>query len=53
MATNADCAHEGTMGIIDLDTEMVTCEECGYSESADPDDIANHIALRDTGTGIY
>jgi Zn ribbon nucleic-acid-binding protein len=51
--TLAQCAHEGTMGSINLDTEMVTCDECGYSESADPDDIANHIALRDTGIGIY
>jgi Zn ribbon nucleic-acid-binding protein len=53
MSDNSNCAHEGTMGAIDLDTEMVSCVDCGYSEPADPDDIANHIALRDTGRGIY
>ena len=47
------CAHEGTMGTIDLDTEMVSCDECGYAEPADPDDIANHKSLRDTGKSIY
>ena len=47
------CAHEGTMGTIDLETEMVSCDECGYSEPADPDDIANHKSLRDTGKSIY
>jgi hypothetical protein len=47
------CAHEGTMGTIDLDTEMVSCDECGYTEPADQDDLANHRALRDTGKGVY
>ena len=34
-----ECLHEGTMGILDLYRETVTCEECGYTEDADPYDI--------------
>lgn len=48
-----DCAHEGTMGTIDLETEMVICENCGYSEPADPYDIANHKSIRATGKALY
>jgi hypothetical protein len=41
------CQHEGTMGTVDLDAETVSCDECGYTTDIDPDDLAEHIRLRD------
>jgi hypothetical protein len=45
------CQHEGTMGTVDLDAETVSCDECGYTTDIDPDDLAEHIRLRDEALG--
>ena len=39
------CAHEGTMGILDVYRETVTCEACGYTEDADEDDLLEQKRL--------
>ena len=41
------CEHEGTMGTVNLEAETVSCDECGYTTDIDPDDLAEHIRLRD------
>lgn len=41
------CEHEGTMGTVDLEAETVSCDECGYTTDIDPDDLAEHLRLRD------
>jgi hypothetical protein len=41
------CQHEGTMGTVDIYAETVSCDECGYTTDIDPDDLAEHIRLRD------
>lgn len=41
------CEHEGTMGTVDIEAETVSCDECGYTTDIDPDDLAEHIRLRD------
>jgi len=45
------CSHEGTMGTVDLEAETVSCDECGYTTDIDPDDLAEHIRLRDEALG--
>lgn len=45
------CKHEGTMGTVDLDAETVSCDECGYTTDIDPDDLAEHIRLRNEAMG--
>jgi hypothetical protein len=45
------CLHEGTMGTVDLEAETVSCDECGYTTDIDPDDLAEHIRLRDEALG--
>ena len=34
-----------TLGTLDLYRETVSCDECGYTEDADPDDIAEQHRL--------
>ena len=41
---NAPCEYH-TLGILDVYRETVTCEECGYTEDADPDDLAEQRRL--------
>lgn len=41
------CEHEGTMGTVNLEAETVSCDECGYTTDIDPDDLAEHLRLRD------
>ena len=41
------CQHEGTMGTVNLEAETVSCDECGYTTDIDPDDLAEHLRLRD------
>jgi hypothetical protein len=45
------CQHEGTMGTVNLEAETVSCDECGYTTDIDPDDLAEHIRLRDEALG--
>lgn len=33
------------LGLLDLYRETITCEDCGHTEDADPDDIAEQHRL--------
>jgi hypothetical protein len=39
-----ECEYH-TLSILDVYRETVTCEECGYTEDADPDDLAEQRRL--------
>ncbi len=41
-----ECEYH-TLGLLDVYRETVSCEECGYTEPADPDDIAEQFRLLD------
>ena len=41
---NASCEFH-TLSLLDLYRETVSCEECGYTEDADPEDIAEQYRI--------
>lgn len=44
MPENIECEFH-TLGTLDYYNQTVSCDECGHTEQADPDDIAEQTRL--------